>query len=275
MSKFRAGGPRSASAPLHRHRAMRGEGSLSQDRVESDSESDPGVSSDSASPRAEQDDDSELLKADMPTGASAAPESHENMIDPALLALDTHDTMHQSMDGLDATDLGLAADAAAHSYLAENAMEPENADIDQEAQPQGKKRRHEEDGESSEKKRSKKEKGRRKAEDSTDAASFDRSSHTSGSADLDMDSALNFGSPSAVTLASEAAKDPFLETEPPVGTAEEKVKRKEEKRKRKEARRARKEAKRLSQAQSEAQSEQLSESADFPASSTMHGTFEY
>jgi hypothetical protein len=269
-SKFRAGGPRSGSAPLRRPRTSPTgrvrNGSRSQEHVDSDSDSDHELSIDSGSPRPGQEDDTELLKGDLQEPAAASG-PHDDMIDPALLALDGHDTMHQAMDALDAADLGLGDDAAAHSYLAEAVMESENADVEQEAHSHGQKRKHDEDSESSGRKRSKKEKGKGKVEDSTDATSLpDTSSHTSGSADLDMDSALHFGSPSAVTLASEAAKDPFLEAEPHTETAEEKKIRKEEKRKRKEEKRARKEAKRLSQAQMEPM--------DISASA-MPETFEY
>lgn len=274
-SKFRAGGTRSGSAPLRRPRASpvnrAGEGRLSQERVDSDSESDPGASSDSASPRAEQEDDEDLLKVDMPTETPAESASHENMIDPALLALDAHDTIHQSIDGLDASDLGLTDEAAAHAYLADTALTLDHADVERDAHSQDKKRRREDDDGSGEKKRSKKEKGKRKAEDSTDATSVDSSSHTSGHEfdmdNTDMDSALQFGSPSAITL-SDAAKDPPFQPEARSETAEEKKKRKEEKRKRKEERRARKEAKRLSHAQSEG-------STDMLASSTVPDNFDF
>lgn len=275
-SKFRAGGVRSGSAPLRRPRASPvnrvGEGRLSQERVDSDSESDPGVSSDSPSPRAEQEDDENLLKVDIPTELPAESASHENMIDPALLALDAHDTIHQSIDGLDATDLGLTDEAAAHAYLADTALASDHADVERDAHSQDKKRRREDDDESGEKKKSKKEKGKRKAEDSTDTtSSVASSSHASGHDfdmdNTDMDNALQFGSPSAIIL-PDAAKDSPFEPEARVETAEEKKKRKEEKRKRKEERRARKEAKRLSQAQ-------LEESTDMLASSTVPDNFEF
>ena len=274
-SKFRAGGPRSGSAPLRRprvsptHRA--GDGTLSQERVDSDSESDAGASSDSASPRAQQEDEQELLKVEMPTETSADSASHENMIDPALLALDAHENIHESMDGLDATHLGLTDEAAAHAYLADTALTSDNADVERDPHAQDKKRRREDEEESSEKKRSKKDKGKRKAEDFTDAtSSVDASSHASAHDfdmdNTDMDGALQFGSPDILTEPADAKDSPFA-AEVPVETAEEKKKRKEEKRKRKEERRARKEAKRLSQVQPD--------STEILAASTVPDNFEF